>query len=280
MLRRVSHRPRRLKEQILRALATALALALPIPAAALTCGHDASGFEAWKQDFARVAAANGIGQRGLEALAGARYSEATIRLDRAVRREERSFDEIWRVRGGDQLAARGREIYAANRAFLDALESRFGVPGYYLVAIHGWETNFGSDLRFVEIPIVSAILTVAYDCRRPEMFLPHALGALALVDQGRLDGDDLGAGHGEMGHTQFLPGNVLWYGIDGNGDGLVEMNDWPDAIASTANFIARNGWQPGAGYAEGQPNFEAMFAWNRGTNYRRGVARLAELIRG
>lgn len=262
------------------ALAAILALCLPAAALAQSCGNDASGFEPWKQQFAQVAAANGVGQRGLDALAAAQYSNETIRLDRAVQRESRPFEEIWRVRGGDQLAAQGREEYQANRAFFDGLEARYGIPGHYLAAIHGWETNFGRDLRFVEIPIVSAITTVAYDCRRPELFLPHALAALQLVDQGRLDGDDLGAGHGEMGHTQFLPGNALQYGIDGNGDGAIDMNDWPDALASTANFLAAHGWQPGAGYEEGQPNFEVMYHWNRGTNYRLGVARLANAIRG
>lgn len=248
--------------------------------AQIACGNDAAGFEAWKTPFAQLAAANGVGQAGLQALAAAQYSNQTIRLDRAVQREARPLDEIWRVRGGDQLGSQGRARYAENRNFFDSLEQTFGIPGYYLVAIHGWETNFGSDLRFVEIPIISAITTVAYDCRRPDLFLPHAVAALMLVDQGRLSAGDLGAGHGEMGHTQFLPGNALRYGIDGNGDGRIDMNDWPDAIASTANFLAQNGWQRGAGFSEGEPNFEVMYAWNRGTNYRKGVARLAGLIAG
>jgi len=249
-------------------------------ASAQSCGNDAGGFNAWKAEFAAVAAASGVGERGLAALASASYSNATIRLDRAVQREQRTFDEIWRVRGGDQLARQGRERYADNRAFYDALEAQFGVPGHYLVAIHAWETNYGSDLRFVEIPIISAITTVAYDCRRPELFIPHAIGALMLVDQGRLGANDLGAGHGEIGHTQFLPGNALQYGIDGNGDGRIDLNEWPDALASTANFLARNGWQRGGGYGPGEVNFEVMYAWNRGTNYRTGVARLSDLIRG
>jgi membrane-bound lytic murein transglycosylase B len=250
------------------------------PALSQSCGDDAAGFEAWKAEFAALAAANGVGERGLQALAQAQYSNATIRLDRAVQRERRTIDEIWNIRGGDQLARQGRQRYADNRAFFDALEAQFGIPGYYIVAIHGWETNFGSDLRFVEIPIISAITTVAYDCRRPELFLPHAIAALQLVDQGRLSAGDLGAGHGEMGHTQFLPGNALAYGIDGDGNGEIDMNDWPDALASTANFLARNGWVPGGGYQPGEVNFEVMFAWNRGENYRTGVARLADLIRG
>ena len=263
-----------------KALASATMLLLATQSSAAPCGNDASGFDTWKQAFAAEAAAQGVGQAGLQALASASYSTATIRLDRAVQREARPFDEIWRVRGGDQLGQQGRQRYADNRSFFDGLEQIYGIPGYYLVAIHGWETNFGSDLRFVEIPIISAITTVAFDCRRPELFGPHALGALLLVDQGRLAAGDLGAGHGEMGHTQFLPGNALHYGIDGNGDGVIDMNDWPDAIASTANFLAQNGWQRGAGFGEGEPNFDVMYNWNRGTNYRLGVARVAGIIGG
>ena len=263
-----------------KALVSAALVTLAAPIHAAPCGNDAAGFDAWKQAFAAEAAAQGVGQAGLQALADARYSNATIRLDRAVQREARPFEEIWRVRGGDQLGQQGRERYAENRGFFDGLEATYGIPGYYLVAIHGWETNFGSDLRFVEIPIISAITTVAYDCRRPELFGPHAIAALMLVDQGRLAAADLGAGHGEVGHTQFLPGNALRYGIDGNGDGLIDMNDWPDAIASTANYLAQNGWVRGAGFGAGEPNFDVMFNWNRGTNYRLGVARVAQIIRG
>ncbi len=263
-----------------RALISTAVVFLATQAQSAPCGNDASGFDVWKQAFAAEAAAQGVGQAGLQALASASYSTATIRLDRAVQREARPFDEIWRVRGGDQLGQQGRQRYAENRGFFDGLEQTYGVPGYYLVAIHGWETNFGSDLRFVEIPIISAITTVAYDCRRPELFGPHAIAALMLVDQGRLSAGDLGAGHGEVGHTQFLPGNALRFGIDGNGDGAIDMNDWPDAIASTANFLAQNGWVRGAGFAEGEPNFEVMYNWNRGTNYRLGVAKVAGIIGG
>jgi len=264
-----------------RSFALVIALAgLGTASSAATCGNDAAGFNRWKQEFAAEARAVGVGERGLQALAAAQYSNATIRLDRAVRRETRTFDEIWRIRGGEQMARQGRERYAANRSFFDGLEQRYGVPAQVLVAIHGWETNFGSDLRFVKIPIISAITTVAYDCRRPELFGPHAIAALTLVDQGRLTSDQLGAGHGEWGHTQFLPGNALGYGVDGNGDGRIDMDDWPDAIASTANYLAQHGWVRGAGYGFGQPNFEVMYNWNRGENYRRGVARVADLIRG
>ena len=95
-----------------KALASAALFLIATQSHAAPCGNDASGFDAWKQAFAAEAAAQGVGQAGLQALADARYSNATIRLDRAVQREARPFDEIWRVRGGDQLGRQGRDRYA------------------------------------------------------------------------------------------------------------------------------------------------------------------------
>ncbi len=62
--------------------------------------------------------------------------------------------------------------------------------------------------------------------------------------------------HGEIGQTQFLPLNVLKYGADGDGNGRIDMvRSKADALASTANFLRGHGWQKGAGYQPGQPNY-------------------------
>ncbi|WP_286780309.1 lytic murein transglycosylase, partial [Sulfitobacter sp. UBA4523] len=82
-----------------------------------------------------------------------------------------------------------------------------------------------------------------------------------LVDTGAINGGTKGAKHGELGHTQFLPGNALRYGVDGNGDGRVDFYNQTDALASTANFLRQKGWQPGAGYQEGQTNFNVIKQW-------------------
>src|SRR5690606_37124271 len=103
--------------------------------------------------------------------------------------------------------------------------------------------------------LISATASLAYDCRRPEFFTEHLIAALALVDRGVISASTVGAKHGELGHTQFLPGNVLRYGQDGNGDGRIDMGNLSDAMASTAHFLRSKGWKPGQGYQPGQPNF-------------------------
>lgn len=260
-------------------LSLALTLALgPTAALAATCGDDASGFDRWKRDFAREAAAAGVGPRGLSALEDARYSTATIRLDRNQRSFDHGLEEFMRIRGSETIVNRGRRMLERNRGFYDRLERAYGVPAGVLIAIHGMETGFGGFMG--DENVVSSIATVAYDCRRAAFFRPHAIAALRMVDRGMMSADQRGAAHGELGHTQFLPGNALRFGVDGDGDGRVDFNDLSDAMASTANFLRAHGWRPGAGFQPGEPNFRVIEAWNAAGVYQRAIALMAAEIGG
>ena len=258
------------------AIVTSLLLGAPVAAMAATCGNDASGFSRWQQEFAAEAAAAGIGERGLQALAATTYATRTIAADRNQRSFGYSLEEFMRIRGADTIVRQGRQRIAANPAFYDSLERAYGVPAEVIVAIHGMETGFGNFMG--DANVLSAIATLAYDCRRSAFFSEHALAALTLVDRGVISPNSIGAMHGELGHTQFLPGNVLRFGVDGNGDGRVDLNNLTDALASTANFLRQNGWRPGQGYQEGQRNFSAIQAWNAAPVYQRAIAIMAAQI--
>ena len=127
---------------------------------------------------------------------------------------------------------------------------------------------------------MSAIATLAYDCRRSDFFAGHTIAALQLVDRGTITPQSIGAKHGELGHTQFLPGNVVTYAVDANGDGRIDMNNMTDALASTANFLRQKGWQPGKGYQEGEPNFRVIQEWNAAGVYQKAIAIMARRIDG
>ncbi len=260
-------------------LSTLLALGLGAgSAAAATCGNDASGFERWKQEFAAEAAAQGVGQAGLNALAQTSYAQRTINADRNQKSFNYSLDKFLQVRGADTIVAQGRKKLASNPGFWQSLESQYGVPASVLIAIHGMETGFGGFMG--DSNVLSAISARAYDCRRSEFFSQHALAALMLVDRGAVSPGSTGAMHGELGHTQFLPGNILRYGVDGDGNGRVDLTDLSDAMASTANFLRQKGWQPGAGYQEGQPNFAVIQEWNAAGVYQKAIALMAARIQG
>lgn len=251
---------------------------LSVPALAAPCGNDAGGFNNWKAAFAGEAQAAGVGQRGLQALANAQYASSTISADRNQKSFKYSLSKFLQIRGADTIVSQGRKRKAGNAGFYQSLESRYGVPAGVLLAIHGMETGFGGFMG--DSSVVSAITTLAYDCRRSDFFVPHAIGALKLVDNGSITGNTKGAKHGELGHTQFLPGNALRYGVDANGDGRVDLYNQADAMASTANFLRQKGWKPGQGYQEGQPNFSVIKQWNAATVYQQAIAIMGAKIDG
>ncbi|WP_108482646.1 lytic murein transglycosylase [Oceaniglobus ichthyenteri] len=245
---------------------------------AAPCGNSAGGFNAWKAAFANEAKAAGVGQRGLQALANTQYATKTIQADRNQKSFRYSLEKFMEIRGANTIIAQGRKRKAQNANFFNAIERQYGVPAGVLIAIHGMETGFG---RFMgDSNVVSAITTLAYDCRRSDFFTPHALAALQMVDRGHISPNVLGARHGELGHTQFLPGNALRYGVDGDGNGRVDLTNYTDAMVSTANFLRQKGWKPGAPYQEGQPNFRVIQAWNAAGVYQKAIAIMAAKIDG
>ncbi len=259
-------------------IATAVAMVTGFSTSAATCGNQSNGYEEWKPVMAQEAAAAGVGQRGIDALMGSSYSTKTISADRGQKSFKYSLEKFMQVRGANDIVSIGRSRKEKSAEFYASLEARFGVPSGVILAIHGMETGFGNFMG--DTNVVSAIATLAYDCRRSEFFTGHLLAALQLVDQGTIDTSTIGARHGEVGHTQFLPGNVLRYGVDGNGDGVVDLSNQTDALASTANFLAQKGWVPGAGYQEGEPNFAVIKEWNAATVYQQAIAIMGARIDG
>jgi lytic murein transglycosylase len=248
------------------------------PALAAKCSNDGGGYAEWIPAMQAEAAANGVGKRGLAALANTRYSKATISADRNQKSFKLSLDQFMKVRGANTIISKGKSLKKSNAALFAALEKRYGVPAGPLLAIWGMETGFGGFMGSENV--LSATATLAYDCRRTEFFQGHLIALLKLIDKGAVSPDAKGAKHGELGHTQFLPGNVLRYGVDGDGNGGVNMNSKADALASTANFLKGHGWSRGGGYQPGQGNFGAIQGWNAAGVYQKAIAIIGAEIDG
>jgi lytic murein transglycosylase len=246
---------------------------------AAACGNTGAGFEQWKGEFSREAAARGVGERGLSALAGTRYSTSTISADRGQKSFKLSLNQFMAQRGGNVIAQRGKGLKQSNASLFDSIQRRYGVSPGPIIAIWGMESGFGSNMG--NSNILSSVATLSYDCRRSEFFTIHLYAALQLVDRGWLSPGAIGAAHGEIGQTQFLPGNVQKYGVDGDGNGRVDLiASRADALASTANFLRANGWRAGAGYGPGEPNFRALQAWNAASVYQQAIAIIGKQIDG
>nr|WP_238182962.1 lytic transglycosylase domain-containing protein [Methylobacterium trifolii] len=240
-------------------------------AEAAQCGNSAGGFEAWKREFADEARGR-ASAASLAALQGTSYSTATISADRGQKSFRLSLEQFLAKRGATTIVSRGRALKQQNAALFASIQQRYGVPPGPLLAIWGMETGFGAVRGNVNT--LSAVATLAYDCRRSAYFTDQLYAALTLVDRGVLSAGTRGAAHGEVGHTQFLPKNVLTYGTGG------DLNNVGTALTSTANFLKGHGWQAGAGYQPGEANFAAIQGWNAASVYQRAIALMGRQIDG
>lgn len=258
-------------------LAAALALsAWATPARAAPCGDTAAGFPAWLDDFRQAAAAAGVSQRTIAAaLDDVVYDRAIISRDRGQKVFRLSFETFAARLVTPSRLNRGRALLQRHAGLLRRIEDRYGVPGPVLVSIWGLETGFGADNgRF---RTTQALATLAYDCRRSAQFTDELKDALAIVERGDMTAAQMrGDWAGELGQTQFMPSSWLNYAVDFDGDGRRDLlHSSADALASTANFLKGKGWRPGAGWAEGEPNYAVFLEWNQARVYARTLAYFA-----
>jgi lytic murein transglycosylase len=102
------------------------------------------------------------------------------------------------------------------------------------------------------LPVLRSLATLAYDCRRPELFRGELMEALRIIDRGDLRPEEMiGSWAGELGQTQFLPAHYMQHAVDYDGDGRRDLlQSVPDVLASTANFLTFLGWQRGQPWLE------------------------------
>jgi membrane-bound lytic murein transglycosylase B len=242
------------------------------PVYAAQCGSTAAGFDAWKQQLADEARARGVSAAAVTALLDTTYASATIAADRGQKSFRLPLDQFLAKRGGSAIVARGRALKQSQADLFTSLEQRFGVPPGPLLAIWGMETAFGTQRGNQNT--LSAVATLAYDCRRSSFFTDQLYATLTLIERGILSASTRGSMHGEIGQTQFLPRSILNHGIGG------DLNVTANALASTANFLKAHGWRAGAGYQPGEANFGAIQAWNASSVYQQAIALIGRQIDG
>jgi lytic murein transglycosylase len=259
-----------------------MAVLCAAPARAEDCGRSAEGFNAWLSSFKQVAVGNGVSAQAVDAaLDGVSYDPAVKRHDGGVAMFGHNFAGFAASHVTPGMVARGRAELRRYAGPLATIERRFGVPGPVLVAIWGQETSFGGDNG--SFPTYSALATLAWDCRRAERYRAELVDALKLVDRGIVaEPRSLrGAWAGEIGQTQLMPSAYLMFATTPDGSGTPDLiHNSADALASTAAFLKAHGWQPGAGWNEGEPNFAAILQWNSAEIYAKTVALFADRLAG
>src|SRR5713226_8435035 len=220
--------------------------AVAAPRGGAAC-HNGMSFDRFLGDLKQQAVAAGVSQRALaEASPGLVYDQGIVNRDRG----QRVFGQIFTEFAG-RMAAISRmqqgqariKTYAA--AFARA-EKEYGVPPAVIAAFWGLESDFGANMG--SLPTLRSLVSLAYDCRRAQMFANETIAALKIVERGDLaPAEMIGSWAGELGQTQFLPTHYFNYAVDYDGDGHRNLLRSPaDLIGSTANYIA-NGlkWRRG-----------------------------------
>ncbi len=282
------------------------------PAVAATCGRvqdqfrptQNAKFSAWVDRFASRAASHGIRNKTLKAgFRNGGYLPDVVRRDRSQFQTRRTLEDYLAIATSNDRLAKGAKAIKPNANVLAAIEQTYGVDRYIVAAIWGIESRFGE--RRGDVPVVSATATLAFDGRRGAFFESQLVTALKILQRGDVDPENLtGSWAGAMGHTQFIPTSYWAFAVDYNRDGRrnIWSNDPTDALASTASYLARNGWRKGLPWggeagvtrAKGnviQPqsggpsfvttsNFKAILRYNNSPKYALSVGHLADRLRG
>jgi len=226
--------------------AFALGFSMISPALAGPECHDGKSFSQWLGDIKAEARASGVKDAAIEsALAGVTFDPSIIRHDHGQGVFQQTFLQFSdRMVSGDRMT-RGHKLLAQYADLFARIEHDYGVPGPVLVAFWGLESDFGSDPG--KIPIIQAVATLAYDCRRADVFHNELLDAIRVVARGDLKPSEmLGDWAGELGHMQISPPQYYRYGVDYDGDGRADVvHSIPDAMATAANFLRGSGWKRG-----------------------------------
>src|SRR3954463_9452971 len=258
----------------LRALALgALLLTSAGPSLAAPCGT--GSFEGWLEDFKKEAAARGILPSAIQAgFTGVALDKAVIARDHSQKVFSQSFEEFSGRMVPPRLG-RGANMLKQYGSVLSRIEQTYGVPGEILVAIWGLETDYGVNTG--KFPTLRSLATLAYDCRRTDMFKAELMDALRIVERGDIAPQDMrGAWAGEIGQTQFMPSSYIKFAVDFDSTGRRDLlRSPPDVLASTANFLASHGWQRGKDWEPGSANFAAIKEWNKSEVYAKTIAYFA-----
>jgi lytic murein transglycosylase len=230
------------------AAAAVAAMLFCAPSAALAQANcrNTGAFETWLVNFKKEAAAKGISPAAIAAASPYLVlDQRIINIDRGQRFFAQNFVEI-----SDKMLAGGRLPGGAaqmkkHQALFAREEKEFGVPASVITAFWGLESDFGAGQG--KDQAIKSLATLAYDCRRPEMFRGHLFDALRLIERGDLHAEEMiGSWAGELGQTQMMPSEYMAHAVDYDGDGRRNLiKSVPDVIGSTGKYLVHLGWKRG-----------------------------------
>ena len=155
-----------------------------------------------------------------------------------------TLDEYLYYRLDKARTLTGKKILEEHRVLLNKIGDFFGIQPRFIVAILGMESYYG--IYQGEINTINAVTTLAFDRRRSSFYKKQLFAALKIIDDKLVPNGVLkGSWGGAVGMTQMIPTTFLESAYDWDGGGIDIWNSYPDAFASTANYLTsidKNPW--------------------------------------
>lgn len=232
-----------MRRSILAGVLAAFAFAAPASAQSVPCGGNWSSFI---RDLSAEAQRGGlpadVADRFFSRL---RQSQSVLNSDRRQGFFQRPFIDFSRRLISQNRLDRARQLLRRESRLFERAQREYGVSPGIMLSFLAFETDFGTFQG--DVNTANALATLAHDCRRPHLFRPQILAMAELYRQGALDpATTVGAWAGEIGMVQMLPRDILRLGVDGNGDGRVDLRgSMADAVLSGAALLQHHGWRAG-----------------------------------
>lgn len=259
----------------MRLLPLALAASLLPAIAAAQCGGQFQQFVSQLKDEAVQAGFDGGTVSAF--FAGTRQDGRVLKADRAQGVFQKPFIEFSRRLISQDRLRRGQQMAQEHDSIFQRIERTYGINRGVLLAFWAFETDYGGYQG--DFNTRDALVTLAHDCRRPELFRPQVFAALELYQKGDFDPQrTTGAWAGEIGMVQMLPSDILDHGVDADGDGKVSLKTSPaDALMSGARMLSHLGWQPNQPWLQEVTVPAGLDLSGSGTARKRSVAEWREL---
>ena len=241
---------------------TAMLLGAPSAALAQANCRNTGSFEAWLADFKKEAVAKGISPSAIAAASPYLvFDQRIINIDRGQRFFAQDFLEM-----SDKMLTRAGRLTSGppqikkHQALFAREEKEFGVPAAVITAFWGLESDFGAGQG--KDQAIKSLVTLAYDCRRSDMFRGHLFDALRLIERSDLRPEEMiGSWAGELGQTQMMPSEYMAHAVDYDGDGRRNLiKSVPDIIGSTGKYLVHLGWKRGEPWLD-EVRLPANFPW-------------------
>ena len=176
-------------------------------------------------------------------LKGVSLNPKVLEADRAQAIFQKPFNEFALRLISEYRIIQGFKNLKKYSSTFNEIKQIYGVSPGVLASFWALETDFGEVQG--DFNTRDALVTLAFDCRRPLLFRPQIFAALELFSQNQFKPNTTkGAWAGEIGMVQMLPKDILKNGVDADGDGKIDLqSSADDALFSAARMLKSLGWQ-------------------------------------